>query len=63
MESKKFSLKDVLVLKENDVLDCEQLSAIVGGIGTTRGNDGCICKCGTNSASLGSGSGSGTGLQ
>ncbi|MDR2126474.1 MAG: hypothetical protein LBP63_06575 [Prevotellaceae bacterium] len=56
MESKKFSLKDVVVLKENEVLDCEQLSAIIGGI-SPRGNDGCICKCGTNSAALGSGSG------
>jgi hypothetical protein len=30
----------VVVLKETDILDCEQLSAIIGEIGTTKGNVG-----------------------
>jgi len=45
MESKNFSLDDVVVLKENDKLPNDQLTKIVGG-------GDCTCNCRGNSAPL-----------
>jgi hypothetical protein len=42
---KKFSLTDVVVLKENDILSCEQLSKVIGGAG--------VADCGCNQTNCG----------
>jgi len=39
---KKFSLTDVVVLKENDILSYDQLSKVIGGVGD--GACGCYCE-------------------
>jgi len=44
MKPKRFSLSDVVVLKETDKLPDLQLSKIVGG--------DCMCQCKVNSSSL-----------
>ncbi|MDR1654085.1 MAG: hypothetical protein LBS01_10670 [Prevotellaceae bacterium] len=46
MKKTKFSINDVVVLKENDKLANNQLAKIVGGVA------GCVCKCGSNSGTL-----------
>ncbi|RNC63296.1 hypothetical protein [Proteiniphilum sp. X52] len=50
MNIEKFSLDDVVVLKDNDNFNNDEMARIVGGVNSAV--RGCICKCGTNSASL-----------
>lgn len=40
MKTKRFCVDDLVVLKENDCLDDENLSCIIGGSGGS-----CACKC------------------
>lgn len=51
METKKFSLKDITVLKESDTFANDDLINILGG----NAGWGCKCKCGNNSAPLNGG--------
>jgi hypothetical protein len=41
MKNKKFSLTDIVVLKDNDKLATNQLSKVIGGIQSTE----CDCEC------------------
>lgn len=40
MKTNNFSIDDIVVLKENDYLDNDNLSYIIGGMGGS-----CACKC------------------
>lgn len=40
MKTNKFSIDDIVVLRENDHFDDDNLSCIIGGMGGS-----CTCKC------------------
>lgn len=52
METKRFSLKDVVVLAQGESLSSEDMATIVGGTAGSTESPGCQCKCKNNSAPL-----------